>query len=141
MTRLIDLTDAKFQSPANAAVIDYIRRANPFAHSDLGEKLIELGKSVAGARAYSPDFRACAFVVLHSDANVIFAIASGMRSLAFRLPEVVAPDALADHAAPCDMGAEWLAFDPFGLGGPNKAGDGVLLKWCAAACRFAQTLA
>jgi hypothetical protein len=140
MTRLIDLTDAKFKIPANAAVIDYIRRVNPFAHSDLGEKLIELGKSVAGARTYSPDYRAYAYVVLHSDANVIFAIASGMRSLAFRLPEAVALDALADRAAPCDMGAEWLAFDPLALARPSKAGDGVLVKWCTTACRYAQAL-
>jgi hypothetical protein len=62
MTRLIDLTDAKFKIPANAAVIDYIKRVNPFAHSDLGEKLIELGTSVASeptARTIAPVPMSC----------------------------------------------------------------------------------
>jgi hypothetical protein len=63
-----------------------------------------------------------------------------MRSLAFRLPEAVAPEALADRAAPCDMGAEWLALDPFALAGPSTGGDGVLVKWCTTACRYAQAL-
>jgi hypothetical protein len=138
MTRLIDLTDAKFKIQVNEAVVDYIGRANPFAHSDVGGKLIELAKGVAGAHAYSPDYRACAYVVLHSDANVIFAMASGMSSIAFRLPQAAAREASADRAAPCDIGKGWLAFDPFGR--PSKPGEGVLVKWCLAACRYAQTL-
>jgi hypothetical protein len=46
MTFLVDLTDERFKIPANLAVIEYIRRANPFAHSDIGAMLIQLAKLV-----------------------------------------------------------------------------------------------
>jgi hypothetical protein len=45
VTRFIDLTDAKFKTPINAAVMNYIRRANPSAHSDVGDNLMEIGKA------------------------------------------------------------------------------------------------
>jgi hypothetical protein len=77
--------------------------------------------------------------VLHSDANVIFAIASGMKILAFRLPDAAAPEALAEGAQPCEVGAEWFAFDPFTFGLTREASDGLLVKWCATAFRYAQT--
>lgn len=54
MTWLIDLTDERFKILVNADVIDYIGEANPFAHSDLGQKLIDLGRVLPGAGVYSP---------------------------------------------------------------------------------------
>jgi hypothetical protein len=48
MAFLIDLTDERFKIPANRAVIEYIRRENPFAHSDVGALLIALGRLVPG---------------------------------------------------------------------------------------------
>jgi hypothetical protein len=132
VARVIDITDAKFKIPANAAVMDYIRTANSFAHSDLGSTLIELGKGIARAHAYCPDYRACAYVVLHNDADVIFALAAGMKRLAFRLPDTAATEALADGAAPCEIGADWLAFDAF-----PKGRASALATWCAAAFRHA----
>ena len=86
MTLLIDLTDERFKIPANRAVIEYIRRENPFAHSDIGDMLIRLGKLVPGAQYYCPSFSSLAYVVLHTKANVIFAIAIGMLKIDFRLP-------------------------------------------------------
>ena len=32
---LIDVTDARFFTPENADVLAFIRRGNPFAHSDV----------------------------------------------------------------------------------------------------------
>jgi len=38
LTWLIDPTDRHFKIPANADAVDYIRRANSFAHFDLGRR-------------------------------------------------------------------------------------------------------
>jgi hypothetical protein len=133
MTRFIDMTDVKLKIPANTAVMDYIGRANPFAHSDLGTRLIELGKSMTGVHVYCPDYKAYAFVVLHTDANVIFATAWGMSKIAFRVPKNA--EALADGAARSELGDDWLAFAAF------PPGDGKVLEiWAEAALRHAQTL-
>ena len=133
MMRFIDITDAKLKIPVNAAVMDYIGRANPCAHSDLGSKLVELGRGIAGAHVYCPDFRAFAYVVLHSDANVIFAAAWGMSRIVLRLPE--SPETLADGGRRSEIGDGWLAFAAF----PEDRGK-VLATWCPAAYAHAQTL-
>ena len=133
MARFIDVTDAKFKIPVNAAVMDYIGRANPFAHSDLGTKLIEMGKSIAGAHAYCPDYGAFAYVVLHNDANVIFAAAWGMSKIALRLPR--SAEALADGGGRSEIGDDWLAFVAI----PEDRGT-VLATWCELAFRHAQGL-
>jgi hypothetical protein len=44
MAFLIDITEKRFKIPLNQAVIEYIWRQNPFAHSDIGDKLIEVAK-------------------------------------------------------------------------------------------------
>ena len=103
MAFLIDLTDERFKIPANRAVIEYIRRENPFAHSDVGALLIAFGKRVPGTQYYCPSFSSPAYVVLHTPANVIFAIAIGMRKVDFRLPFELVTEALesgeAEHSA------------------------------------------
>jgi hypothetical protein len=123
---LIDLTDDKFKIPANDAVIGFIRRTNPFAHSDVGDKLAQLGKAVPGARRYCPSPRSSAYLALHTEANVIFALAFGMRNIAFRL----LPDAVAESGgAPfLEIGEDWLRVDAFA---PASAAS--LPRWCAAA--------
>jgi hypothetical protein len=111
---LIDATDARFRIPANDDVIEFIRRANPFAHPDVGSLLLELGRDTPGAHAYCPSFKSCAYVVLHTDADVIFAIAFGQRGLAFRVPDAERTDALADGGvvAP-EIGPAWVRFEPW----------------------------
>jgi hypothetical protein len=131
---LIDLTDDRFKIPANDAVIEFIRRVNPFAHTDVGIKLIELGEATAGAQIYCPSYRSCAYVVLHTEAQVIFAIAFGQRQLVLRLP----PDVLAAGAGQggkvhAEIGPDWLGVDAFRSG----ASDATLLQWAEAACRAA----
>src|SRR5262249_53754631 len=93
---LIELTDPRFLIEDNADVIEFIRRANPFAHSDVGSVLFELGKEIAGAYAYCPVPSAYSYVVLHTDENQIFAIAFGMSGLAFRIPPDDDAKALSD---------------------------------------------
>ena len=134
MAFLIDLTDARFKIPANDAVIDFIRRANPFAHSDIGSKLISLGKAIAGAHAYCPSYSSCAYVVLHTEGQVIFAIAFGMRDIAFRLP----PDVLAQDGAPfLEIGEDWLCVDAFRGPAAGDASGAMLQRWAGAAYRSA----
>jgi hypothetical protein len=111
---LIDMTDPRFLGTDNEAVIEFIRRANPFAHSDVGSLLLELGKGITGAHAYSPSYKQYAYVVLHTDVSRIFAIAYGQRGLAFRLAAPSYSEALADDGtAAGDIGPDWVAFDPW----------------------------
>jgi hypothetical protein len=122
---LIDLTDDKFKILANGAIIDFIRRTNPSAHSNVGDKLALLGKAIAGAHSYCPSPRSSAYLVLHTEANVIFALAFDMRNIAVRLP----PDELAESGVPFhEIGEDWLCVDAFA-----PASAALLPRWCAAA--------
>src|SRR4051794_18351350 len=117
---LIDLTDPRFSIPENADVIAFIRRANPFAHSDVGSLLFELGRDVEGVAAYCPAPGSYAYVVLHTTTDRIFAIAFDMRGLAFRLDASERAAALAEGASPApQIGDDWVRVDPFD---PNRTG-------------------
>ncbi len=130
---LIDLTDARFHVAENADVLEFVRRANPFAHSDVGSLLLELGKSLPGAHAYSPSYAQCAYVVLHTDAWQIFAIAFGQRGLAFRLAPASRAVALADGGrSASEIGPDWVALAPWGTEPKVEARSG-LQHWCAQA--------
>src|SRR5574337_70743 len=93
---LIDLTDERFKTPQNAAVILFIDRVNPFAHSDVGDRLLDSARQLLGVRDYCPAPANCAYLVLHTAANRIFAIAYGQRGLAYRLPRKDISEAMAD---------------------------------------------
>lgn len=115
MAFLIDLTDPRFSTAGNADVLEFVRRTNPFAHSDIGSVLLSLGKKIPGAQAYSPSYKDFAYVVLHTDAWRIFAIAYGQRGLAFRLGLASREAAMADGgAAAGDIGPDWVSFAPWG---------------------------
>ena len=131
---LIDVTDVRFFTPENAGAVEFIRKTNPFAHSDVGSVLFELRKTTPGAHAYCPVPSAYSYVVLHTEANRIFAIAFGMRGLAFRLAESDLPDALADSgvAAP-EIGADWVRFEPWSRETVDVT-RARLQEWCDRAC-------
>jgi hypothetical protein len=63
MAFLIDITEKRFKIPLNQAVIEYIRRQNPFAHSDIGDKLIEVAKRIPNTHYYCPSYKSFAYVV------------------------------------------------------------------------------
>ena len=110
---LIDVTDSRFLIPVNAEVIEFIRRANPFAHTDVGDVLFDLGRQL-GALAYCPSHKSCAYVVLHTATSHIFAIAYGQRGLAFRLSAAACSAALDDGAElATTIGADWVAINPW----------------------------
>ena len=134
MAFLIDLTDDKFKIPENAAVIGFIRRANPFAHTDPADKLARLAKAVAGIGIYVPSPRSASYLALHTEANVIFALAFGMKNIALRLP----PDMLAQGGAPfIEIGEDWLSVEAFRGPAASEAWDAMLQRWVEAAYRAA----
>ena len=136
MAFLIDITDKKFKIPANRVIIEFIRDANPFAHSDVGSKLIAVGKAIAGAKTYCPNFRECAYVVLHDNAEVIFAIAFGMYSIGLLLPPGAAAEVRNNSAPGAAIGNDWLSIDLFDQ--RRSVTIEALSRWSAAACQFAQ---
>jgi hypothetical protein len=142
MTLLIDLTDERFKIPANRAVIEYIRRENPFAHSDIGAVLLQLAKLVPGTQYYCPRFSSMAYVVLHTNANLIFAIAIGMLKIDFRLSPTLVGEAMREgEAEHSDIGADWLSIRAFPKGDQRAVVDARLNRWCKAASRYARALA
>ena len=117
---LIDVTDARFSIPDNADVLEFIRRANPFAHSDVGSILFDLRKQISGVQSYCPSVSSFAYVVLHTASNRIFAIAFGQRGLAFRLDAPGYDEAIANGGKPASaIGPDWVEIDPWrgSLGG------------------------
>ena len=135
---LIELTDPRFQIADNADVIEFIRRVNPFAHSDVGSMLFDLGKEIPGAHAYCPVPSVYSYVVLHTDENRIFAIVFDMRGLAFRLaPQDEAP-ALSDGGiqAP-EIGDGWIRFEPWAREAETLT-HARLVRWCERACELAR---
>lgn len=112
---LIDVTDSRFQTAQNAAVIEFIRRTNPFAHSDVGSILFEFARAIPGARAYCPAPTSYAYVVLYDAADRIFAIAFGQRGFGIRVGAGrLLEAAVADGAVrSSDIGPDWVTFDPW----------------------------
>ena len=142
MSRLIDITDRRFWIPVNVAVIDHIREANPFAHSDLGQKLIDLGRDSPGASVYCPNFKAYAYVLLHDADSRVFAFAGGMRDLSFRLPPAMHGEVLdGDLGRRSRIGGEWFDFAAFPRGGMTPESEARLSGYCAAAQRHVATVA
>lgn len=135
---LIDLTDDRFKTDENRNVIDYIRRMNPFAHSDVGDCLIHLGRGVPGSEYYCPAMANYAYIVLHTAKLRIFVIAYGMRSLAFRLPESAVVEALADGGTvKPNIGADWVAFDPWRVDEATPVTLERVQRWCERAYHHA----
>jgi len=128
------MTDPRFLTADNEDVIEFVRQANPFAHSDVGSLLLDLGKTIDGAHAYSPSYKQYAYVVLHTDASRIFAIAYGQRGLAFRLSPSSHSAALADGGTVADnIGHDWIAFDPWNPNVSNATVQARLSRWSAQA--------
>ena len=130
---LIDVTDARFKIAVNDDVMHFVRIANPSAHTDIGIRLLELCKELPGVGAYSPSYKSCAYVVLHTAAHRIFAIAYGQRGLAFCVPPAAQAEALADDGAPAtEIGPDWVSFVPYDEAGQAGARER-LRRWCSVA--------
>ena len=129
---LIDITDPRYQTAENADVIEFIRRKNPSAHSDVGSIVFALGKEIPGAQAYCPAPGSYAYVVLHDEKDRIFAIAFGQRGLGLRLAPASIDAAVSEGAARApDIGADWVTFDPWDVN--DKARNQKIRAWAARA--------
>ena len=95
-------------------VLAFIRRVNPFAHSDVGTIVFECARQIDGARAYCPSAASCAYVVLHTPSHRIVAIAYDQRGLAVRLGARAREEAVAagNLLAPA-IGDDWVKIDPW----------------------------
>lgn len=118
---LIDVTDPRFMTPENADVIEFIRRKNPFAHSDVGSILFEYAKQIPGAHAYCPSPRSLAYVVLHDDNDRIFAIVFSQQGFGIRLAPAMIDAAVADGAmrAP-EIGSDWVTFNQWDVNDKSR---------------------
>ena len=130
---LIDVTDARFKIDANAEVMRFVAEVNPFAHSDVGDVLIRLGKELPDVLQYCPSFKSCAYVVLHTPADRIFAIAYGQRALSVRLHDDAVEEALAGGLTPDPLiGPDWVGLPPWPTRDDPFA-TGRLRLWCRRA--------
>jgi hypothetical protein len=134
---LIDVTDPRFFTPENADVLAFIRRVNPFAHSDVGSVLFDCARQIAGAQAYCPSVASYAYVVMHTPSQRIVAIAYDRRGLAVRLGPAAQADAIAagNKLVP-GIGPDWVEVDPWPIGrtaGQHSAGQHSALEWATRA--------
>jgi hypothetical protein len=126
--------DDKFLTARNAAILAFIRRQQPSAHSDVASVLTASAGGLAGVQWYCPDVHRYAYMVLHSRDNTIFGIAYGMQSLAFRLPPGMIPEAVTSGGSvDAAIGDEWVLFPPWGQARP----EGDLQRWCKIAYFYA----
>ena len=106
----LEQTDERFKIPANRDVIEFI-----------------------------PSTKSFAYVVLHTDANRIFAIAFDMSGLAFRLAPETIEAAVADGGTlEPKVGADWVRFSPFNGRGETGASER-LTRWGEAAFAHAES--
>ncbi|MCC6832480.1 MAG: hypothetical protein IT200_14145 [Thermoleophilia bacterium] len=114
---------------AHAALVAYLERARPHAHSDIGSRLMAAGRALPGAcTAFSPSFAGMRYVLLVRG-RTPFALAFDMHSVALRLAGSAAEGARAWEPAP-----GWTTVDLWrpGVAEPDLRGL-VLRAWEAAA--------
>ena len=120
------------RNPANLSVLDYVGELS--AHSDVAEALTSAVSRLGDIRLYCPDSAAYRYV-LASTQRVIFALAVGMNTVAFRLDEALRRRALetGGRALP-EAGPEWVSFTLF----RNDWPDVDLPFWALKAYGFAR---
>jgi hypothetical protein len=103
--------DPRFKTPENAQVLAFIERENPSAHDEASSALMDAARGLPDVAWYCPDPQAYAYVVLHTRARRIFAIAFGMSAVAFALPpEEVALATVAGGVADTSIGPGWVGW-------------------------------
>jgi hypothetical protein len=104
----------KLRAEVNESVLRYLDEHRPSAHPDLVQEMFSAAEGLEGIEAYCPNPKAYKFVILCTRSCVIFALARGMRCLAFRLSDEDVKAAVMDAAsAEQRIGAGWVSLDPF----------------------------
>lgn len=94
-------------NPANAKVLPYL--ADKSAHSDIAEILRKAVKVLGDVQLSCPDWQSYRYVAA-STGGVIFGIAVGMHTVAFRLDDRMRERAIATGGAALpECGSEWVS--------------------------------
>ena len=102
---------SELMTDANRAVWTHLEGKS--AHSDVGGVLMTAVKPLGDVQLFCPDWAQCRYVAA-STKNVVFGLALGMDTVAFRLDERLKSRALATGAAAYTAcGPDWVSFIPF----------------------------
>lgn len=140
--------------PANREVIAYLTTQHPSAHSDIADELLNAAAASvpdADRRWFCPDTRSYAYVALHLPDNgkgdgVVYALAIGMQTLIFRLPEKqLPPDAVKQRLLglfqEISADGDWLTIEMFRNGQSIDANRALARSLTESAYRWAKSLA
>ena len=98
---------AELVTPVNRAVLAYL--ADKSAHSDIAGILTQAIEPLGDVQTYCPDWHAYRYVVV-STKGVIFGLAVGMDTVAFRLDPAMKARALLTGGVPYpECGDQWVA--------------------------------
>lgn len=99
---------AELQTCINRQVLNHVEGLS--AHSDVVEALEAALEPLGDVQVFCPDCQQYRYVVA-STKGVIFALAVGMNTIAFRLDERIKSRALASGGLPyAECGPEWVSF-------------------------------
>src|SRR5205085_538805 len=127
-----------FIRPENYHVVRYLEEHHPPAHSDVAEELIIASKDVPDRRWHCPDGLNCSYIFFHTQ-GVVYALAVGQTTLAFRLPEHRITEALRTGGESFEQaGSGWVAFNPFRVEIPTIQMRADMKCWCEAAYEHAR---
>lgn len=106
--------DGLLNRPENTGMIDFLKRHQPSAHSDIVDLLIQSAEDLPDVHFYCPDTDNYAYYVAHTSEGVMFAAAIGMSALMFKLPKQAVSGAVVKGAEIIeDIGEDWICFNPF----------------------------
>lgn len=128
----------RFLKPGNADVIGYLSRHHPSAHSDLTDELFLAADPDGTEKSYCPDGPSYAYVLLYTGIDIIYAIAIGMKQIAFRLPTSSISAARLDGGeGDPQIGSHWITFRIFQPGNNITVERARLKHWCGIAALHA----
>lgn len=128
----------RFSKPGNSDVVQYLANHHPSAHSDLVDELSTAAGPARANKFFCPNGSSYAYVLLYTDADVIYAIAIGMKQIAFRLPTgaFAAAQMAGGEAAPV-IGTHWISFPIFLPKSDITVERARLKHWCGTAAAHA----
>lgn len=126
--------------PANREVIAYLENQRPSAHSDIVSELLDAAAHLPDRQFFCPDPAGYAYVALHLPNGVVYALAIGMDTLIFRLPEIPRPPETSETLRVFqEISGDWRAVEMF-RGGDISHDREMARRLCASAHRQAARL-
>jgi len=120
------------QNSTNTSVLEYIKDCS--AHSDVVEALAEAVAPLGDVQTFCPDPSTYRYVLV-STKDVVFGLAAGMKTVAFRLDPLLKDHALQTGATDLpEAGPDWVSFTLFRDDWPEVD----LMFWARKAYVFAR---